>query len=486
MKRIMTIFAVVAAILASCSKSEPETGKNDVNENGRIKINLSVSNPGSGDDSKALVKTDWADGDQLLIWFDENSREKPDMAIKYNGSGWEQDGSVTLSGNSPEASGSMKVLYNNILCVTAKDPYTFNIGTSTLSGKIQTWTFLTEIQVVVTGLTPEDYAKYTLSCSNFTPFTGYTVGTDAITAQAGDANTPVPGISNTDGVAFVFASCTKYGTSAEYKFSLSDGSSSGASASTPANPEFVDLGLPSGLKWAVHNVGASSPEEYGYYFFWGGTQGYIYSTAKDYTLTKNLAQNVSQIKGIKIASSKFSEKKCWVKAENGVELVDGFCWENTPYSNSNGNKFTKYVPSSKTSYWGGTGSPDNKLQLDPADDAARAYCGEGYRMPTSAEFKELYDNTTCTWTTDYNGTGIQGRVFTSKIDTSKKVFFPAAGSGGGTSLSAGSYGYYWSSSLYSSIPYNAYYLYFYSSDVYPQYSYYGRSYGFTVRPVSDQ
>ena len=34
---------------------------------------------------------------------------------------------------------------------------------------------------------------------------------------------------------------------------------------------YVDLGLPSGLKWATCNVGASSPEDYGDYFAWGET-----------------------------------------------------------------------------------------------------------------------------------------------------------------------------------------------------------------------
>ena len=38
--------------------------------------------------------------------------------------------------------------------------------------------------------------------------------------------------------------------------------------------EYVDLGLPSGLKWATCNIGASSPEEYGLYFAWGETTGY--------------------------------------------------------------------------------------------------------------------------------------------------------------------------------------------------------------------
>ena len=37
-------------------------------------------------------------------------------------------------------------------------------------------------------------------------------------------------------------------------------------------PLWVDLGLPSGLLWASHNVGAERPEDYGDYFAWGETQ----------------------------------------------------------------------------------------------------------------------------------------------------------------------------------------------------------------------
>ena len=35
--------------------------------------------------------------------------------------------------------------------------------------------------------------------------------------------------------------------------------------------EYVDLGVPSGLKWATCNVGATTPEEHGDYFAWGET-----------------------------------------------------------------------------------------------------------------------------------------------------------------------------------------------------------------------
>ena len=43
---------------------------------------------------------------------------------------------------------------------------------------------------------------------------------------------------------------------------------------------YVDLGLPSKTKWATCNVGADSPEEYGYYLAWGETEPkneYVYN-----------------------------------------------------------------------------------------------------------------------------------------------------------------------------------------------------------------
>ena len=43
----------------------------------------------------------------------------------------------------------------------------------------------------------------------------------------------------------------------------------------PAPPEMVDLGLPSGTLWATCNIGAYCPEDYGDYFAWGETLGYL-------------------------------------------------------------------------------------------------------------------------------------------------------------------------------------------------------------------
>ncbi len=54
---------------------------------------------------------------------------------------------------------------------------------------------------------------------------------------------------------------------------------------------------------------------------------------------------------------------------------------------------------------------------------------------------------------------------------------------GGSLYSAGSYGYYWSSSLYTDLPCSAWYVNFYSGEVYG----FGdlRFVGFSVRPVTE-
>lgn len=48
-------------------------------------------------------------------------------------------------------------------------------------------------------------------------------------------------------------------------------------------PEYVDLELPSGIKWATCNVGATAPEEYGDYFAWGETKPKGVYTSETYT-----------------------------------------------------------------------------------------------------------------------------------------------------------------------------------------------------------
>lgn len=117
--------------------------------------------------------------------------------------------------------------------------------------------------------------------------------------------------------------------------------------------------------------------------------------------------------------------------------------------------------------------------LDASQDAVRAIKGGTWRMPTQYDFAELFNST---YTTNELTTvnGVNGRKVTSKIN-GKSIFFPAAGSYDGASLSdRGSSGRYWSSSWVSAS--NARRLYFTSSGVYPQDSS-GRRYGFSLRGV---
>ncbi len=193
----------------------------------------------------------------------------------------------------------------------------------------------------------------------------------------------------------------------------------------------VDMGT--SVKWAAYNLGATKPEEYGDYYAWGEFQSkttYMYSS---------------------------------------------YNW-----CNGDSNKLTKYCPADKTNYWDGEGAPDGKTALDLEDDAARANWGGAWRMPTDDEWTELRESCLWEWTT-YEG--INGyNVY--DLRRGKIIFLPAAGYRGGNSISfVGSYGYYWSSSLYTDIPANAWSVELGSSFVSRSNS--ARYRGFSVRPVCD-
>ena len=131
------------------------------------------------------------------------------------------------------------------------------------------------------------------------------------------------------------------------------------------------------------------------------------------------------------------------------------------------------------------------ITTDEKFDAARANLGSPWRMPTTTEFKELFDN--CIYidasgaeisagTADKRVTvnGIVGLYLQSKIN-GNRLFFACSGNGDGTSWNnRGSGGLYWSASFNSAR--HARNLYFFSGGVYPQYSNY-RYDGFAVRPV---
>ena len=189
--------------------------------------------------------------------------------------------------------------------------------------------------------------------------------------------------------------------------------------------EYVDLGLPSGTKWATCNIGATKPEEYGNYYAWGET-----------------------------------------------EPKTTYNWSTYKWCNGSSDTQTKYCTSS--SY----GTVDNKTTLEPEDDAAHVNWGGAWRMPTDAEWTELRENCTWTWTIK---NGVNGYEVKSEAN-GNSIFLPAAGYRFYDDLYyAGISGNYWSSSLNTDYPYDAWYVGFYSGRVnrFDDGRYYGRS----VRPV---
>ena len=195
-----------------------------------------------------------------------------------------------------------------------------------------------------------------------------------------------------------------------------------------------------GPYWATCNVGASQPEECGYYFWWGDTVGY----------QRNVSNNG------------------WVSVKDG-----------TGFSFSSGNCPTEGKNNSQLQSEGYIDATDN---LVAAHDAATAHLGAPWRMPTDAEFAALISNCTTTWTTR---NGVAGRLVTGKGEyASKSIFLPAAGYGDDDSrlYDLGWNGYYCSSTPDSGHSYLAWRLYFYSGDFYGCGS--NRRYrGQSVRPV---
>lgn len=183
----------------------------------------------------------------------------------------------------------------------------------------------------------------------------------------------------------------------------------------------VDLGLPSGLKWASCNIGASVPDNYGDFFAWGET-----APRKVFTNKNSKTHGVSFKKLL----------------ESGIIGQDG--------------------------------------NLTPQYDAAHVMWGGDWRMPTKEEIKELLDpkNCTCTWSTEYS---VKGCVIRSKTN-GNTIFIPVSGSRYDSSIfSEGYRGFCWSASVNPNST-RAYTLSIGSGNHNLASDY--RSYGMNIRPVT--
>lgn len=191
----------------------------------------------------------------------------------------------------------------------------------------------------------------------------------------------------------------------------------------------VDLGL--SVNWASVNLGAKSPVDDGDYYSWGELQP-----------------------------------------------KDEYEWSTYKFCEGDYDSITKYCSSSDY------GEVDGLLALSAEDDAVVEALGEGWRIPSYAEWTELKNKCDWVWT---EVKGVPGYRITSKVKgyTDKSIFLPATGNKESSRLDDhGRYGYYWSSSIVADYPYDAWSIYFRSG--YVCWDYYYRFYGFTIRPVKDK
>lgn len=198
---------------------------------------------------------------------------------------------------------------------------------------------------------------------------------------------------------------------------------------TQKAPEAIDLGI--SINWASFNLGGNAPEDYGDYYAWGE-----------------------------------------------VEYKDDYSWATYKWCDGgSASNLTKY---NTNPYYGEI--VDYKTVLEQEDDAAHSVLGSKWRTPTSAEWEELRTN--CNWqvTTQH---GVAGYRVSSRTNDNS-IFLPFAGFQSGTSLQeASEYGRYWSSSIGTSYPYNALFMYFHTwGGRYTTES--SRCSGYSIRAVMDK
>lgn len=225
-----------------------------------------------------------------------------------------------------------------------------------------------------------------------------------------------------------------------------------AEAASPFDPvnghAYVDLGL--SVMWATYNVGV------------------------DESVVETLEEE-------EYKTELFGDYYAWGELE--ANKAEGYSWSTYAYG-KNKDKLEKYCTESS---YGLDGFTDDKITLDPEDDVAHIKWGGSWRMPTKAEWAELFNAANCDleWTT--NEKGVYGLKITSKKPGYKDavLFLPAAGYRSNFDLYEGEEygGNYWMSSIYAIGPRYANCVIFDINDSRNIDGTRNRYYGQSVRPV---
>ena len=174
-------------------------------------------------------------------------------------------------------------------------------------------------------------------------------------------------------------------------------------------PEMVDLGLPSGLKWASFNLGATRPVEIGYYFAWGETEPKSSYNWGNYAFMQNGQSDEWHINKYTIPDG-YTDYGSWYEVGETVEFVG-----------------------------------DNQKVLSMEDDAARALWGGEWRIPTPTDWQELRDNCNISWAYSSNETNNLSTLIVTGPN-GNSIYIPATGFYNSDGLNnVSSYEYYYHS-----------------------------------------
>lgn len=137
--------------------------------------------------------------------------------------------------------------------------------------------------------------------------------------------------------------------------------------------------------------------------------------------------------------------------------------------------------SGSTKYPGGSSYSGRENPLAASADTATQVMGRPWHMPTKAQFEELIANTTKSWQTDFNGSGVNGMKFTAA--NGNYIFIPAGGESTNPS-EIGVYGNLWTSTPKSSLQVYEFSVRGYNQSA--QLVEVGPNFGFNVRGVMEK
>ena len=287
MKRISIIIAAAFAAMlsASCSKSietpvAPSPGEG-------IILDLNIAGFDGAGDTKAM-KTGWAAGDKINLWFDDwnypatVNAPTPDLVITYDGTEWTAD--ALAAGRSLKPSGKLRALYegyndltkyvstlssgslqcmltpnlvgalraypNRVMCASHGDvSYTYT--GNKLTATIAKWEMYSAFKVLVKGLASAAAGDYALQVKNVTTDEyfinggGFVLmpGSDCVFSgcMSGNSGGTVIGVPDADGVAFYYRYCEC--SNADIEFQLFKKNAGGKFEKTAQTPKFTDKTL---------------------------------------------------------------------------------------------------------------------------------------------------------------------------------------------------------------------------------------------------